>query len=355
MDTNNTIDQDFENSVLTQYVGVASFTMLVWDHIITFSDEVEYLWKGGKGLAVYLFFLNRYLIPLSFIVNLWAYFSTSWTLRSCGHFVRYEGSMTMIGISIVFLMMFLRIRALYARFLSIQAFVFALFLIFVGINAYVLSHGIPVHHPSYPLVDSCTMIVDPKVGRVLASSTAWLPLLYDTVVISLTVYRTASSVYTRSTSNLFSVLFREGLLYYSVICTITLVLTIMINSTGQSIRNVASQLHLCLTVAMMSRITLHLRRFANSPDKLFYHDAAPQFPLPHQYSLTCVSQPVAFAPPPTVSVLSSIYAPPPKLQPLPHVPVTRSARAAAAAEPSLENGTYFAMESFSTATTPAST
>jgi len=137
-------------------------------------------------------------------------------------------------------MMFLRIRALYARFLSIQAFVFALFLTFVIVNTYVLSHGIPVHHPAYPIVDSCTMIVDPKVGRVLASSTAWLPLLYGTVVVSLTVYRTARSVYTRSTSNLFRILLREGLLYYSVICTITLVLTIATNSTGESIRGVAS-------------------------------------------------------------------------------------------------------------------
>ncbi|KAH9987096.1 hypothetical protein BJV77DRAFT_802721 [Russula vinacea] len=75
----NLVATDYRNSVTTKYVGVAAFTVLVWDHILTFSDEVEYIWKGGKGLNVYLFLVNRYLIPLSFIVNLWAYFSNSWT------------------------------------------------------------------------------------------------------------------------------------------------------------------------------------------------------------------------------------------------------------------------------------
>ncbi|KAF8465000.1 hypothetical protein DFH94DRAFT_784272 [Russula ochroleuca] len=259
----NAVANDYRNSVSTKYVGVAAFTVLVWDHLITFSDEVEYIWKGGKGLAVYLFLVNRYLIPLSFIVNIYLYFSSSRNQHLCAHAVRYEGAMTMIGISIVFTMMFLRIRALYRAFMSIQAFVLAILLTFIGVNSYVLTHGIPVKHLDDSIVDSCTMIVDPKIGRALASSTAWLPLLYDTVIVSLTLYRTASSVYSKTASNLLRVLLREGLLYYrcvvdahitlpfystqrpqiscSVICTITLILTIMIDSATQSIRNITSQ------------------------------------------------------------------------------------------------------------------
>ena len=49
---------------------------------------------------------------------------------------------------------------------------------------------------------------------MLASSTAWLPLLYDTVIISLTIYRTASSVNAKPASFVRRVLFQEGLLYY---------------------------------------------------------------------------------------------------------------------------------------------
>ncbi|XP_006456351.1 hypothetical protein AGABI2DRAFT_56468, partial [Agaricus bisporus var. bisporus H97] len=61
------------------YIGVASFTALVWDHIDTFADEVEYIWKGRKGAFIYLFFFNRYFTPLGFIVNLHAFISPVWT------------------------------------------------------------------------------------------------------------------------------------------------------------------------------------------------------------------------------------------------------------------------------------
>jgi len=280
-----TINEDERNSILTKYVGLAGFTVLVWDHLITFADEVEYVWKGKKGIAVYLFFLNRYFIPLSFVVNLWAYFRTTWSLESCRHFVRYGGSMTMIGISIVDLMMFMRIRALYARMLSIQALVLTIFLTFFGINAYLLTYGVPVHHPAFPLVDSCTMIFDPKVTRAFASSTAWLPLIYDTVVVSLTVYRTACSVLSKNTSEMLRVLLREGLLYYSVICTISLILTVMLLHADQSVRNITVQLHLLLTVAMMSRITLHLKRFGRRPNTIVYHDPTPP-PFSHRRFLS---------------------------------------------------------------------
>jgi len=37
---------------LIKYVGFASFVVLIWDHIDTFADEVEYAWKERKGLCM---------------------------------------------------------------------------------------------------------------------------------------------------------------------------------------------------------------------------------------------------------------------------------------------------------------
>ena len=150
--------------------------------------------------------------------------------------------------------------------LSIQALVLTIFLTFFGINAYLLTHGVrastllyllslpPIlsqpcitrrflssivrcHHAfvTCPALISFSMYYDlrPKsaVGHLeyasrrlerthirsslaFASSTAWLPLLYGTVVVSLTVYRTACSVLSKNTSEMLRVLLREGLLYY---------------------------------------------------------------------------------------------------------------------------------------------
>ncbi|KAI0251503.1 hypothetical protein BJV78DRAFT_1154306 [Lactifluus subvellereus] len=233
---------DYWESLLTRYVGLASFTILLWDHIITFGDELEYVWKGRKGLR----------------------------------------SLQMIGLSVVALMMFVRVRALYPRVLAVQAVVLAILCTYLGLNSWLLTRGVPVQHPAYPLVDlliglsACTMIMDPRVGPI-ASSSAWLPLLYDTVVIALTLRRTASFVTAKNPSRLFVVMLQEGLLYYShseisVICVITLVLTVMIIGAPPGVRNITAQLELCLTVAMMSRITIHLRSFASRSDSVMYSE-----------------------------------------------------------------------------------
>ncbi|OJA21005.1 hypothetical protein AZE42_02341 [Rhizopogon vesiculosus] len=59
-------------------VAVASFTVLCWDHTITFADEVDLIWCKHKGLLGYLFLLNRYITPLGFVVNIFALTLPTW-------------------------------------------------------------------------------------------------------------------------------------------------------------------------------------------------------------------------------------------------------------------------------------
>jgi hypothetical protein len=51
----------------------------------------------------------------------------------------------------------------------------------------------------------------------LAASTAYLPLLYDTVVVFFTIKRTAGSVTSKDASQMLRVLLREGLLFYGCV------------------------------------------------------------------------------------------------------------------------------------------
>ncbi|KAG7088655.1 hypothetical protein E1B28_012627 [Marasmius oreades] len=52
------VTTDVTDTVRTNYVGFVSFTILVWDHIITFADEVEYVWRGRKGPSESIALLN---------------------------------------------------------------------------------------------------------------------------------------------------------------------------------------------------------------------------------------------------------------------------------------------------------
>ncbi|GJE88317.1 hypothetical protein PsYK624_044000 [Phanerochaete sordida] len=106
------------------------------------------------------------------------------------------------------------------------------------------------------------MIFDPaKVGGI-ASASAWMPLLYDTLILALTLNRTLGPVRNKTTSKIAKVLLRDGILYYTVIFAVNLVLTLMIATAPPGLQNITAQLEQMLTVTMMSRITLHLREQA---------------------------------------------------------------------------------------------
>ncbi|KAJ6466199.1 hypothetical protein C8R45DRAFT_1020853 [Mycena sanguinolenta] len=241
------------------YVGFAAFSILIWDHVDTFTTEVEYIWKREKGIVAYLFFLNRYLTPLGFIVNLFAYLSPVWIHQ---HFIRFEGAMTLIGIHVVGIMMLLRINALYSTNRILVAFVFALWLVMFCVNAWLLTRGQPVMHNPQSGVRACTMIFPPQLS-IIASSSAWLPLLYDSVILLLTLTKTLPLLKKGSGTYMIKRLVEDGLIYYTAIFSVTLVLTIMIcySPPGQD------TFHLCISFlilpAGLKNIAAHLKKFAH--------------------------------------------------------------------------------------------
>ncbi|KAF8208415.1 hypothetical protein K438DRAFT_1961028 [Mycena galopus ATCC 62051] len=238
-----TVPDDIAEDIRTNCVGFAAFTILIWDHLDTFPMEVEYIWRGKKGIVVYLFLLNRYLTPLGFIVNLFAYLSPVWTHQ------RYE---TLVC----------PINALYSTNRPLVAFVGLLWLVMFCMNAWLLTRGEPVMHNPESGVRACTMIFSPQLSTI-ASSSAWLPLLYDSVVLGLTLKKTLPLVKKGSGTYLLKRLLEDGLIYYAAIFSVTLVLTIMIVSAPPGLKNIAAQLELLITVTMMSRITLNLKKCAH--------------------------------------------------------------------------------------------
>ncbi|VDB83148.1 unnamed protein product [Peniophora sp. CBMAI 1063] len=48
----------------TVYLSIASVTFLIYDHVLTLGDEVEYIWKAPRNITKYLFLFNRYMVPI---------------------------------------------------------------------------------------------------------------------------------------------------------------------------------------------------------------------------------------------------------------------------------------------------
>ncbi|KAJ6521355.1 hypothetical protein DFH09DRAFT_1331227 [Mycena vulgaris] len=45
------VNDDIAENLRTNCVGFAAFTILIWDHLDTFTTEVEYIWRGNKGIG----------------------------------------------------------------------------------------------------------------------------------------------------------------------------------------------------------------------------------------------------------------------------------------------------------------
>ncbi|KAJ3800854.1 hypothetical protein GGU11DRAFT_771406, partial [Lentinula aff. detonsa] len=117
----------------------------------------------SNWVVTYLYLFNRYFTPLGFIVNLFglnfvhtmgccalmltrvlsAYLSPDWTteVRSCRHFIRYEGCTVAIAIEVVGIMMLIRIRAIYSGNKIITSILVGILLVETGINAWLISRG----------------------------------------------------------------------------------------------------------------------------------------------------------------------------------------------------------------------
>jgi len=105
------------------------------------------------------------------------------------------------------------------------------------------------------------MVFSPVIGG-WAAVPAFLPLLYDTVVVFLMLIRTWNIARTKIAghSGIVATLIKDGLMYYGVILTTNLTLIIMIIKSVPGLKTIAAQFEFLITVTMISRITLNLRK-----------------------------------------------------------------------------------------------
>lgn len=56
-----------EPSLIQLHIA-SSLIWLLWDIIVTFDDEVDLVWSQGLNVATFVFYLNRYGVPMILVV-----------------------------------------------------------------------------------------------------------------------------------------------------------------------------------------------------------------------------------------------------------------------------------------------
>ncbi|GAB1520962.1 hypothetical protein RhiTH_004051 [Rhizoctonia solani] len=235
-----------------KYFMLASFVFMIYDHMITFAEEVDRVWQREWTGATWLFFLNRYLTELQFIVNL--HFMIHIGLARCEDFIPFPGASTLISIAIAEIILILRTYALYQR----NPWILVLLGVFwVG---QVIVMGTVMRHPTrLRLPEGFVGCIQGGEGSYVGAF--WLaPLATDSLVFLLTVFKSLGYIYkTKCRVPLIHVILRDGILYFAIILFANLLNCFLYYLAPPSIKVIGASFSQIITVVMISRLQLNLR------------------------------------------------------------------------------------------------
>ncbi|QRV98047.1 dephospho-CoA kinase [Ceratobasidium sp. AG-Ba] len=238
---------------------VAGICILLYDHILTFPDEVEYIWKQKWSVVSTMFVLNRYITPLVLAVDLYDkgglpnYIPKSF----CVGWYYGESVWNLLCFGFVHAIVALRVRAIWGRprWLSITLSVlFATYFLTTTVVVYALQIKV-VHTVEYnPLYRICLATISPHLW------TCWLPaLIFETFVFVLTVIKAREHSKANFDTPILRILVRDGVVYFVIICACSVFNMLIWIVAPPSLVALSKYFVLAVVPTMGARLVLNLR------------------------------------------------------------------------------------------------
>ncbi|KAJ7593484.1 hypothetical protein C8J56DRAFT_1162317 [Mycena floridula] len=259
--------------------GYAAAALILYDFFLSFSFEVDRMWRSKKSLVFILFMMLRYatifyqmtfsmsfFLPIdSNIVSLSALPSTI-TNNRLGSIIYVEQVCFIFSSSALSGIFALRTFAIYQRnwFLLVGLLFVASVKVFISAADFFVSAKIATQNIAFRQFGSCSEVMAPNAAKWNTSSAA-LRLTFDTLVLMLTLTKTLRTVWETRKIGMkpsYSYYFlRDGLLYYLAI-EILLLFTVIFNqipSLAIRVARVVIILQTSLAPILAQRLVLNLR------------------------------------------------------------------------------------------------
>ncbi|KZS94467.1 hypothetical protein SISNIDRAFT_453387 [Sistotremastrum niveocremeum HHB9708] len=250
-----------------RYFQLSAFAMLLYDHMITFSDEVERIWKQPFQFPTLLFALNRYVTPLQRIVIVVAFNDPDWSmevsipfllLSNCRRSVRFSGGGTLALVSMI---MILRVYALYRGNIVVLAVLLCSLIAQVALASLTLVESQGMSFLTTLLLNLTCILV----GKGPFFAAFWgSPLLTDLLIFSLTVWKAWRYHQAHVKTPILTVCIRDGILYFAVIFAANLLNFLMYLLASPGIKAIGASFSQLITSLMISRLQLNLRGLKDS-------------------------------------------------------------------------------------------
>ncbi|KAJ7053659.1 hypothetical protein C8F01DRAFT_1165782 [Mycena amicta] len=240
---------------LHDYLALPGLTLLFWDHILTFGDEVRFLWRRQRTLSTYCFLLNRYTALFGDIAILYFTFY-SIPAEACKSVNLFRQLLLILNQTLICFLLTVRIYALYGRGSKLWMYLTGAACCLLALSLWAISG-----RRSYPLVGvgGCHLGNSQDTGIHLA--VPWEALfLYDCLIVVALFWKSFSATRTsgKRDTTLLGLLIRDGSVYFVAMASANLANILTFYLTDDLLRGCLSTLASCLSVTMMSRLMLNL-------------------------------------------------------------------------------------------------
>ncbi|KAF8177084.1 hypothetical protein K438DRAFT_1978734 [Mycena galopus ATCC 62051] len=223
---------------LHHYLYLAPLTFLYYDHLLTFGDEVRYIWNKPKTPSAYCFFLNRYLAAFGDVaVTVFSYHKIPESWSDPFHLILILLSKSSLKLQSVFFLRYEFMRSLLA----------------VSIWAASGAGGVPQRDEP-----GCN-IADPRHVAILIAIPWEAVFVYDVMIFSLLFYKSRRDSGLRwAKIPIVNLLIRDGSIYFVLMATVNLANILTSYIAEPLLVSCLSTFASNMSVTMMSRLMLNL-------------------------------------------------------------------------------------------------
>jgi len=252
---------DVERIDASEYIGAVGLVILLWDHALTFADEVRLIWTAPLSIPKILFLFNRYMVPLAMIVQTHEFSGTATyvSLPICK--VRYACAVAvgMLSIASSNFLVLLRLWVLWDRSPRLMM---ATFTVFIATQLAAMSLACYVIYDMFPtiffssLLRICMPGVKPKFVLL------WSPgMAFECMVFLATVWNALDRP-RMCDSEMAKIMYRDGSLYFFGLFALRLVNLVLAAVAPLSLVFMGIFFVWSVVNVTLTRLILNLRRLS---------------------------------------------------------------------------------------------
>ncbi|KAG8994646.1 hypothetical protein FRB90_000370 [Tulasnella sp. 427] len=255
----------FKDLQTSRFVAVAGYSILLYDHFLTFPTEVALIWRKPKSTVSYAFLFNRYAIPVVVAIGIFQIIGLAANVphRFCHIWLYVEGSFQIICYGIAHFLASLRVRALHSarpwvdRILWISGALYALPTI---ATTFAVLANIAKTYGWDETTDICTGTPLPWMYW------CWIPgLLLEIVLFGLIILKAVRDWRRDISFPITRLLYRDGFLYFGMMAACSVFNIIAWSALRPTLFALAKYFAFTMVAVMSSRIVLNLRTLRQGP------------------------------------------------------------------------------------------